>query len=38
MKTGNKEKGLALMQQALSTNPFLSAELKAEGQNYLAAN
>jgi tetratricopeptide (TPR) repeat protein len=38
IKTGNKEKGLALMQQALSTNPFLSSELKAEGQNYLAVN
>ncbi|QHT69297.1 tetratricopeptide repeat protein [Rhodocytophaga rosea] len=36
LKSGNKEKGIALMQQALSTNPFLSPDLKAEGQNYLA--
>ena len=36
LKIGQKERGLALMQQALSLNPFLSAELKAEGQNYLA--
>ena len=36
LKIGQKERGLALMQQALSLNPFLSAELKAEGENYLA--
>lgn len=36
VKVGQKEKGMALMQQALSTNPFLSPDLKAEGQHYLA--
>lgn len=38
IKAGNKENGRTLMQQALKTNPFLSPILKAEGQNYLAAN
>lgn len=36
IKLGQKERGLALMHQALAINPFLSPALKAEGQNYLA--
>jgi tetratricopeptide (TPR) repeat protein len=36
IEAGQKEKGLELMQKALSINPFMAADLKAEGQQYLA--
>jgi hypothetical protein len=38
MKSGDPNRGIALMNEALQLNPFISPALKREGQNYLAAN
>ena len=37
IKSGEQEKGLALLKQALEINPFLDKELKQESEGYLAA-
>jgi tetratricopeptide (TPR) repeat protein len=37
IKSGEQEKGLALLKQALEMNPFLDRELKSESERYLAA-
>ncbi len=37
VKAGEKEKGLALMNESLQINPFISPLLKWEGKQYLAA-
>ena len=36
IKNGNRSEGIALMNEALSINPFLDKQLKEEGMKYLA--
>jgi tetratricopeptide (TPR) repeat protein len=36
IKSGEQQKGLALLKQAFEMNPFLDVELKNESESYLA--